>query len=299
MDIRGLQESNMFRLKPLFKTAVIIIAAFIFISCGSLRIAYDYSDWYFLYKLDDYFDLTDEQTEFFKVRFAHHLKWHREKEVPNYISFLTELNTRFLEGFGADDLQWMQNRYDQLQLNLVNRLAPDAGVFLSMINPQQIVHLKEQNAERNENTKERLEWDDEKIKEFYFERTVDSIEDWFGDLSDEQLQMVEQTIDMNQETLLISLNSRIKRQQLFVEMLEQKQSSAQLAEGIRKRFTEPEKFRTEEYQHLVEQRTESWNRLIMDMHQLISEEQIQFFTQKLKGYLKDLNDIHREYINEG
>ena len=74
---------------------IIIFPFIVFLnSCSSVDMFYDFAPTYTKWELDSYFDLTDEQEEWFEVRLEQHFNWHREVELEHYITFLREVQGR-------------------------------------------------------------------------------------------------------------------------------------------------------------------------------------------------------------
>lgn len=274
------------------RTLLLAAVVLLFISCSSIRIAYEYSDWYFEYKLDNYFDLSEEQEKLFENSYEAQWQWHREHEVPRYIAFLNETKDRISKKFNADDLKWFQRTYLSLQQNLTNRLSADIAVFLSTITEEQVVHLQEYYKERNEELFERLEWSDEKLREYYLERTVDSFEKWIGDLTAEQMEIIGKVVYSDQDRLQIWIDSRLLRQKMFVQLLQGSKNKTILEEQVREWFVKPELLRTPKYNQVVSQRMEQGNQLILEIQKTITADQKQYLLNTIDGYINDLYAIH-------
>lgn len=275
----------------------IIIGVFIsllFISCSGLRYAYNFADWYFLYKLDSYFDINDEQENFFDKQFVIHQNWHRKHELPFYINFLEKLKERFQKGLISEDIPWMQEQYSKIQQNITDRISDDIGTFLSTLTDDQIRYLQDGFKERNETFKERLEWSPEKLKNYYVQRTIDSLEDWFGELTPQQLVVVKETVDMDHQRLKISIGSRLKRQKQFVDLLKRTRKKEELEDKIKEWFLKPELLRTPEYSRLLKKRKESGNQLLVRLKDIMTKKQIETVIEKLDEYISDFRAIHND-----
>ena len=51
-------------------------------SCSKTQIAYKFSDWFLLKRVDHYFQITPSQEDFLEEKLEHLLLWHRTRELP-------------------------------------------------------------------------------------------------------------------------------------------------------------------------------------------------------------------------
>ena len=160
-------------------------------SCNALYLGYNNLNWLTRWRLDSYLDLTSEQDKWLNVQLAEHIAWHRKEELPQYVDFLREIQMKardgltlkeWREGVGRVELGWNQ---------ILDRLRPDAAKLLAELDPDQVEELRSVFQEENEEIAERLEEPTEDREERRRKRRQESLEEWFGDWSPEQLLALE------------------------------------------------------------------------------------------------------------
>ena len=67
-------------------------------SCNTLYLGYNNLNWLTRWRLDSYLDLTSEQDRWLNVQLAEHIAWHRKEELPQYVDFLRDIQTKARDG---------------------------------------------------------------------------------------------------------------------------------------------------------------------------------------------------------
>ena len=160
-------------------------------SCNTLYLGYNNLNWLTRWRLDSYLDLTSEQDRWLNVQLAEHIAWHRKKELPQYVDFLRDIQTKARDGLTQEE--WREG-LEQVELGwkrILDRLRPDAAKLLADLDSDQVEELKSEFQEENEEIAERLAEPVAEREEKRRERWQESLEEWFGDWSPEQLQALE------------------------------------------------------------------------------------------------------------
>ncbi len=199
-----------------------LVSIFLLASCNTTKIFYNYGDFLISWQVDNYFDLTDTQTEWIEKKSKSHLDWHRKTELPIYKEFLTKIKENALDGLSMSELENAFSMYEKSRDKIFERLTPDIAVFLASLSNEQIDFLEKKMIEENEEMKTIVEDNKKKLekrKEYFFEQ----MENWFGELSEIQ---VDQLNELQNKWFLDSsqnskkrLKLRIKSQNQFVSIL--------------------------------------------------------------------------------
>ena len=160
-------------------------------SCNTLYLGYNNLNWLTRWRLDSYLDLTSEQDRWLNVQLAEHIAWHRKKELPQYVDFLRDIQTKARDGLTQGEWREGLEKVELSWKRILDRLRPDAAKLLADLDSKQVEELRSEFQEENEEIAERLAEPVAEREEKRRERRQDSLEEWFGDWSPEQLQALE------------------------------------------------------------------------------------------------------------
>ncbi len=226
-----------FQRKRSLKISVLsILILFFVMGCDSFQLVYEFGDDYLEWKLDEYFDLNEEQEEFVEENINQSFTWHRQEELPQYIQSLENLAQDSQDGLTLAELDGAFAHFEERRDVLLKRLIPKAAYFLTTLQPEQIETLQTAMLEKNEEIAEDLEKSPEEHQEEEFEKFIDSLEDWFGEFNPGQVQQLSQWHHQwNENKLdltLARLERRKKSQPEFLALLKSKPSQKQLEQWL-------------------------------------------------------------------
>ena len=170
--------------------------------------------------MDSYFDLSSEQEDWVQSQLEHHFKWHRDKELQHYISFLREVQSRGVDGLTLEEIEEGNQKINVFFLRITNHLMDDSTKFLSTLEPRQVIFLEEELLEMNREREEsRPSSPAARLAEQYKE-LLDSLDEWFGKLRDEQISQLKKIqagrYENGQDKNFVRDQLRKKRQQAFI-----------------------------------------------------------------------------------
>ena len=217
---------------------IILFTAFLFFlsGCNSAKYIYNFVDELALWQLDSYFELTNEQEDWVEERLQIHLKWHRAEELPHYKRFLTDIQNSAKDGLTMSELDEGLSRFEGKQRRTIERLIPDAALFLTKLSPEQINNLESKMAEENEEMLEKIEIKHERLQERRKD-FLQQMEDWFGEFSPVQLAQIElwqtEWFPENYDPFANRMEHRLKSQTKLLALLRAKPEKSQVEEWFR------------------------------------------------------------------
>jgi uncharacterized protein DUF6279 len=248
---------------------------------------YGQIDYLLWFRVDSYFDLTGEQEDFIVKRLEKHLVWHRFEGLPEHVSFLVDTRDKLSDGVTRPEIFWFFQAYrSQLRL-IVERLSGDSIEFLTTLNSEQIDHFIDELKDENEEYEERLSMSREERLQKRVEKTIESLEDWLGSLSDTQEAEVRR-ISLNlPDTLKPWYQKRLMRQRSFVKALRAKNSRLEIRE-VYFRMMLPTERKSDDrtLDPIVE--------MILSVDRMATPTQRQHLIDKLQKWIDDLTDIHQK-----
>jgi uncharacterized protein DUF6279 len=164
--------------------------------CSAVRLAYNNADVYLRWQLTKYLDVEGVQSEELDRHIAAFLAWHRANALPQYIKLIHDTSARFARGVSQDDLVW---GYDSIQAQALQAVRAGAGEIadlLDRLSPEQIAHIERRFAEDNRKyAREFVGGSIEERRRRRVKRNVERLEEWFGALSEAQVERVRRYAD--------------------------------------------------------------------------------------------------------
>jgi len=123
---------------------------------------------------------------------------------------------------------------------------------------------------------------------------VERFEFFLGDLSDAQVALVERFVQSQPRIDEVRLTDRKRRQQEFVELLRQYQSSPELAARLRGYFVNWEGGRGREYAQYAREWEERLVQLVLDLDATLTPEQRQRVVARFEALAEDCRVLARQ-----
>ena len=176
-------------------------------SCSLSRLGLDALPYYANWQLDSYLSLDSEQKAFAEQSIDEFMSWHRRTQLPQYASFLREVDARILKSHDSTDgkppdgslhggdFDGWRDRIEAAWPPLVDRLAGPATELLSGLRPEQIERLRTRmdEANRDMRKKYRLDTPDGTLKA-RGDRAVERTRFLLGDLSRQETRTLREEV---------------------------------------------------------------------------------------------------------
>lgn len=265
--------------------------------CGTvMRVVYNNGDFALRVMANEYFDTNGDQEVVLKAQLARFHEWHRREELPAYSQLFQGAAERAARGLGAEDVTWaiasVRERYRQV----VAQAAEDGAPVIATFKPDNYAALDRKFAEVNAKfTKDYLAGDQAKrdrARAKWFEERVE----WFvGDLTEQQVAIIHRFVQSQPRMNEVRLADRKRRQQAFVALIRQYQSSPQLAERMREFFVHWERDRGPEHARLAREWEDRLSQLVVELDRTLTAEQ----RAKLVGRFESLAEDSRVLARQG
>ncbi len=211
-------------------TCVVLVLGLFLQGCSVTRIAYDNADVFLRWQANSYFDFHGEQSDELDRRLASFLAWHRARALPTYARLAEEAAVRMARGLKREDLEW---GYDSSLARIREALgmaAGEMGGLLDRLSQAQIVHFEQRLAEENRKfAKEQVQGSVEERQQRRVKRNLDRLEEWFGTLSDAQVERVRAYSKRAPLSSGLRESDRKRRQAELVAMLQAREAKQRLA----------------------------------------------------------------------
>lgn len=253
--------------------------------------AYKFSDWFLLERVDHYFDITPSQEEFLEEKLEQLIAWHKAHELPEIIITLTEFHKRFQNSLDPADLDWLSDDQRSYFKRFFLKAIPDFSQFLATLDDRQIQHFKNQLGKKNDSLIKQAKMTEEELREDSREWFVELLEDWFGNLDSEQKANVHAWLKVDKKWVLAKLENRREFQKDMVALAQAHRTQKEIETRLTVWIEKPESRWTPEFKAQVDQRMAQWRELLFKVDAIITPTQRNRALKKIQGYIDDFKAL--------
>lgn len=276
---------------------LITIVLFLSVSACSSKLAYNNLDWLSYWYVSDYIDLTDDQSTAVKDRLRVIHQWHRRDQLPRYEARLNTLKQeieadRISPVSVATAMAFIRDSWFQLRGQVVS----SAMDLLPTLSSVQAEELFANLAEKNKSDLAELSKETDKRFEYRYEKLEELIEDYLGQVTDQQKLILELYIGSSFDTKQAYLEGNQRMQaDLKAEVLAYiKQPSQNLLETIRKKLNQPDKYRSNEYKLYVAENRKLVSVMLSDLAVTLTADQKVFLINKIQDWIRLTEELKPE-----
>lgn len=277
-----------YRLNPII---FLLLTLLLISSCSRTQIAYNFSDWFLLERMDNYFQTTSSQEDFLETKIDQLISWHRTHELPEIILTLTEFHKRYQDGLDPEDLDWLAEDHRSYFKRFILKAVPDFSRFLATLDESQIQHFKTQLEKRNDFLIKQADMTDEELERDTQDWLIDLLEDWFGSLNGEQEKNIRAWLKVEKSWVLSKLENRRKFQETFITLLKAHKTESEIETQLTVWIEKPESRWSPEFKTLLDQKIAQWKGLLFKVDAMITPAQRNRALEKIQGYIDDFKTL--------
>ena len=256
--------------------------------CSAVELAYDNAHWLIRYQIEEYFNLTDDQEEFLDHRLKALIHWHRDQELPQYADYLQQFARLAHDGLTRSELQRFFELVNQARLRLLKKSLPDLAKILATLSPEQL---------REFDTKIRTSWREqftrfnrsaEEWRNERFDKFIDILESWVGDLSEPQIQHIKALTDQLPDDFPQWMTLRQRRHEVFMRMMMKRPDARTIYERLDRWWSNVGANTAPEFRRI---RDRWWNarlNLLLEIDKIVTPDQ-------RRHALEQLTEIREEF----
>jgi hypothetical protein len=284
----------------LFKNIIILLLACLMLSCGLVKTAYNNAPELTIWWLDDYFSFSQTQSLALKPALQNLHNWHRQSQLPNYISFLRDAQTSFgnaqiTANEACEKLASIRTSLQAVQIEAIPILVEMAP----LLSDKQLKKFQTKLIERTEKWKDDW-WQTTKKEqlEARFEKTEDFAEKIYGDLSDVQLNQLKQSIEQANINPAISYKEIQRRNDdafaILTMLQKQSLTVAEKTQLVKTGFERIQKSPNQEYQTYADKLTTHTCETIATFHASTTSKQKLHAKNWLQDYVILITDLQNK-----
>jgi hypothetical protein len=276
------------------KILFLSLIALIFSSC-TIKATYNRLDWVLGNYLEQYVELSGAQQIALKQQLAKTLAWHRTTQLPVYATWLQSVKYDVQHGLTETQVEQHTLELFLYWRALMMRFADDMALMLPTLSAEQRAELFENFASKNAEYEDRyIKVTRQQQRDNYTERLEDSFDSWLGSLNRQQQQMIQTAALELQPIAAQSLQMRQRWQRQLKHVLETQQAGASMHLAMQTLFVNPESLRSNTYKQMLEHNRQVITRLIVAIAHTLSDEQHQYFNERIDKYVKLFNELAAE-----
>ncbi|MCC6533879.1 MAG: hypothetical protein IT531_15120 [Burkholderiales bacterium] len=264
--------------------------------CGAIRTLYGQADHVAAWRVDDYFDLTDEQKRLFRTRFQSLHAWHRSTQLRDYASLLEAAESRLDRGPVLQDWAWAMQEMRSRWHALLAHATPDIASFLATLSDQQIAAARRRfDRDNRKFAKEHgVGAPPEEQRRLRDKIELERIEHWTGSLDRQQQARISALSSALPLDAWARHQDRMRRQREFLALLETRKEPERFAERLRNWLLDWDENRPPQLRAELERYADAHARMFLHVHAELRPEQRRKVHERLRWYIDLMRDMAKE-----
>ncbi len=280
--------------RHIFHNITILLALITLLSsCSSTRLIYTFIDDFIQDEVTYFIDLDTKEELLLSQQVSKMVTWHRKSMLPRYADYFNDIADKIEVG-KYDDIyikKILENGKFLIE-QTVTGLTPYASKFL--VQHQTIENIKIMKKRMATRQKERLDELSEPEEILYKNRLnkfISNFERFFGDLSNEQVKLIEVHARDTLNDSSIRLHNRSLRQKAFINFIKNQPSETELMYFLNKLLLRGHLITNPTYQAFSEMSLIRFRILLVNMLAISSEAQKETIISNLRDYAYDFKDL--------
>ena len=264
---------------------VVVAGLAVLAGCTALQLGYNNADSLIHWRGGRYFGFEGEQKADFERRVQKFMAWHRKAELPKYVVLANGLGDRLARGLALADLEWGYDAFQVLLRQTLRAAAVETGELLDTLNPAQVERFQARLAKENRDfAKDHvLAESPEARRAKRVKRNVDRMEEWFGSLTEAQVERIRLYSARAPLDDILRDQDRKRMQRELVGMINAKETRRKLEAWA----IAWDQNRDPEYEALRKQNLREYFGMLIDLDKTLSAEQRNRAVQRLRGFAGD------------
>ena len=260
----------------------LLVMTCIFISgCSFVRLGLSQLDTLIYWQTDKYFDLTNEQSDWLEPEIDIYINWLKQEQTPLLVAQLTTFRNDPTPETLAELNQWLLDFWVEASIYI----WPVSQRLMADLSEEQIDHL-ERSLEKEGRKRYKKDKTIEKQYKERVKRRTEWLEDWFGDLTDQQLELIKATTSPPMDELALWRDHNATLQKRFVGSIKQGDWFE-----LERWFAETERWYSPEYlDYRLQQRAEI-EQLFENLWPTLTAEQRTYFDKELAWWIDVFEDF--------
>ena len=278
----------------LAKCLVIILISSLISSCSLVKTTYNSAPTLVIWWLDDYFSFNQAQNLTLKPALEKLHNWHRQSQLPTYITLLQDMQT----SFAKDQISAAEacEKIDAIKLSIRTMQIESIPIIVEiapLLSDKQLQRFHQKLDKRSEKWKA-VWWQISKQEQLAvrLEKTEDFAQKVYVNLSDEQLNQLKQMLNEANINPEISYNEILRRNgdafTILTALQNQSLSVEEKSQLVKAGFDRLQKSPNQEYQNYADELTKYSCETVANLHASTNKKQKLHAKNWLQDYIVQL-----------
>lgn len=266
--------------------------------CSSVQLAYSTSPALIQYQLDSYLDLNEAQEQTLKEQLQKFKVWHQNHALPQYAQTLRAWRVELASGkrLTAQDILQKQALLEDALMAMGAQAAVRLAPVLVTLTPAQRQRLSNEFADNNADYQQKQVKvaDTPAGRKKRLDEVVERYEDWLGDLTPAQIQLIKQWLDSRGPMVALWAQERMARQEALLNLIQESQdhgSAEQAATALKAYFVSLTDYRVADIRQMSAERREQLATLTVNILNSLTPAQRNMLDAKLLDYAEDFEEL--------
>ncbi|MCO7224844.1 DUF6279 family lipoprotein [Pleionea sp. CnH1-48] len=278
----------------MYRVLIILLLSLGLSGCG-ISFWYNNLDWIASWYIDDYVELTDEQEGQLELLINSKVRWHRQEQLPQYVSWLRQVYAD-IENETLPD-QWLhhEQQMETFYLSLVHNISSDMIGMLGELNEEQISELEANLIDREKDwIEEYVDLDEQQQIKKRRKQIRKSVKGWIGRLTSSQEKLIDEWSRAVTPTAKFRSEYRQQWRESFIEQLRQPSTEASQAQ-LKRLIETPRHLRSAEYEKAFEENSDIARDYTFKLLTMLTKKQ----KRRLLSEIEDYIEVFEELMEEG
>ncbi|QLY23866.1 DUF6279 family lipoprotein [Bdellovibrio sp. KM01] len=266
----------------------LLLGVMLLSGCSRLDIAYRWADTYIASKVDDYFDISSEQSKALKKDIKKDLGLMKTTLLPQWMERIDKIQNDIDQGTlnDAKVADYFGSFFKDIeQINA--HFATTAVDFIATTQPKQIEYFKKSFAKKNQEDIEKAQ-NVTKLQKDYCSKYEDIFEMFLGSLTKEQKQMIEESVKASPYPAELKAKNKAY---IFAEFVTHQNSMDEMKKFVREYTTSAEKFDMPEFRVANQAYQENLQKLITQVMTNLTDKQKMALKSNINEKAEQLRSI--------
>lgn len=256
------------------------------------KFLYSNLDWFIVDYIDDYVTLEDGQEEILTERILVLGDWHKSNELPRYLQQLTDIRNKDPKTVDAEYVSLQMEQVRQHTKRLVAQITPDLYALTQQMTDKQVKELLDNLEQKDEKFIKKYQGlQDEDVRLIYQQRIEESLERWFGPLTEQQKTLASRWANEMDVTVFDWQAHRQQMQHFMRQLLNRRSDLGYFQPEFQRLLNDSESFYSEKLKLKIAN-----NRLVAEKYialalNSVTEKQHQHLIEEIDGWRDIASDL--------
>jgi hypothetical protein len=283
--------------------SLVIVFALLLGACSAMRIGYNNADSLIVFSLDDYLDLSSEQSDLARERAGALMNWHRSTQLRDYAQVIDAARARIEGPVTASEVLTFNEALNNRLAAVGDQAAPDLAQLALTLSQAQLDRLtRKLTSDTSKARRELVKFAGKETIDDRVKRYAERVEDWFGSVSPAQREVLRSALLQRPAAAEWWIDERERRQRELIRVLRRIQSeqpsTAVATTWLRGYFAELRSSSDAQRRAKMEEFRRTNAELIATLINSASPAQRAHLSAKLGGYAEDFSALAEARISQ-